>query len=115
MLHQPARLGGPGACEYRVRHRNGEYLWVDASAVPTRDKTGNIASIQVSVRDVTGRKAAEDTLRLHDRAIAASGSGIVIFRRDDMGIEYDNAAYSDMVELPEADLPGPRGPAGEDR
>lgn len=107
MLHQPALLGEPGACEYvRVRHRNGEYLWVDASAVPTRDKTGNIASIQVSVRDVTGRKAVEDTLRLHDRAIAASGSGIVIFRRDDLGIEYANAAYSDMVELPEADIPG---------
>ena len=111
MLHQPALLGGPGACEYRVRRRNGEYLWVDASAVPTRDKTGKIASIQVSVRDVTGRKAAEDTLRLHDRAIAASGSGIVIFRRGDFGIEYANAAYSDMVELPEADLPGQRWPA----
>lgn len=111
MLHQPALLGGPGACEYRVRHRNGEYLWVDASAVPTRDKTGNIASIQVSVRDVTGRKAAEDTLRLHDRAIAASGSGIVIFRRGDLGIEYANAAYSDLVELPEADIPGQRWPA----
>jgi PAS domain S-box-containing protein len=112
MLHQPALLGEPGECGYvRVRHRNGGYIWVDATAAPTRDEAGNIVSIQVSVRDVTGRKAAEDTLRLHDRAIAASGSGIVIFRRGDLGIEYANAAYSDIVELPEADLPGQRWPA----
>jgi len=107
MLHKPALLGEPGECGYvRLRHRNGEYIWVDASAVPTRDEIGNIVSIQVSVREVTARKQVEDELRLHDRALAASGSGIVIFRRGDLGIEYANAAYSDIAEVPEADMPG---------
>lgn len=111
-LYQPALLGEPGECGYvRVRHRNGEYIWVDASAAPSRDKTGSIVSIQVSVREVTARKQVEDELRLHDRALAASGSGIVIFRRSDLGIEYANAAYSDIVELPEADMPGQFWPA----
>ena len=110
-LHQPALLGATGACEYvRLRHRNGAYIWVDASAVPTRDETGRIASIQVSVRDVTARKRMEDALRLHDRAIAASGSGIVIIRRGDFAIEYANAAYADIVELPQADIRGKRWP-----
>lgn len=106
-LHRPALAGESGECGYlRLRHRNGGYRWMDAAATPTRDEAGRIVSIQVSVRDVTVRKQVEDTLRLHDRALAASGSGIVIFRRDDLGIEYANAAYADIVGVPEADIPG---------
>jgi len=105
-LHQPALLGEQAQCEYvRLRHKNGEYRWMDTSAVPTRDETGRIVSIQVSARDVTARKQVEDELLLHDRAIAASGSGIVIFRRDDLRIVYANAAYSNMVGLSEMDMP----------
>jgi PAS domain S-box-containing protein len=107
MLHQPALLGQPGACDYvRLRRRNGDYIWVDISAVPARDESGHISNIQVSARDVTARKRAEDALRLHDRALAASGSGIVIFRRDDLKIEYANAAYSGIVEWRKTDMPG---------
>lgn len=105
-LHQPAIRGEEAYCGYyRLRCKRGEYIWVDASAVPIRDASGHIAGMQVSSRDVTARKKVEDVLRLHDRAIAANGSGIVIFRREDLGIEYANAAFSSMVGLPEADLP----------
>lgn len=107
MLHQPALLGEPAKCDYvRLRHKNGEHVWVDASAVPSLDNIGLVGSIQVSVRNVTMRKQMEDMLRLHDRAFAASGSGIVIFRRDDLRIEHANAAYSHIVGVSEADLPG---------
>lgn len=107
MLHRPALRGASGECGYvRLRHHNGGYRWMDASAAPTRDEAGRIVGIQVTVREVTARKQAEDTLRLRDRALAASGSGIVIFRRGDLGIEYANAAYSDIVEVPEAEIPG---------
>ncbi len=110
-LQQPALLGEQAQCDYvRVRCRNGKYIWMDISAVPTRDESGHIVSIQVSARDVTARKQVEDELRLHDRAIAASGSGIVIFRRDDLRIVYANAAYSHMVGLPEPDMPGQTWP-----
>ena len=111
MLHRPALLGESGACEYvRMRHRNGEYIWAGATAAPSRDESGNIAGIQVSVRNVTARKQVEDALRLHDRAIAASGSGIVIVRRGDFAIEYANAAYSGIAELPLTEILGQRWP-----
>lgn len=107
MLHLPALLGEAAECEYiRLRQMNGKYIWADASAVPTRDELGQVVDIQVSFRNVTARKQVVDVLRLHDRAIAASGSGIVIFRRSDFVIEYANGAYSRMIGLPEADLPG---------
>lgn len=110
-LHQPALLGEAATCEYvRVRRRSGEYIWMDIAAVPTRNETGDIVSIQVSAREVTARKRVEDELRLHDRAIAASGSGIVIVRRDDFAIEYANAAYSGIVDLTQMDILGQRWP-----
>ncbi len=106
-LHQPALRGDEAHCEYyRLRHKSGEYIWVEASSVPIRDEDGHIIGGQISARNVTARKQAEDELRLHDRAIAASGSGIVIFRRDDLRIVYANTAYSHMVGLPEADIAG---------
>lgn len=104
-LHQPALRGELAHCDYyRLRCGSGEYIWVEASAVPTQDASGCIVGIQVTSRDVTARKLVEDTLRLHVRAIAASGSGIVIFRRDNLVIEYANAAYSAMAGLPETGL-----------
>lgn len=112
MLGQPVLRGESGECGYiRLRHRNGTYVWADASAVPTRDEAGRIQNIQVSVRDVTARKRVEDELRLHDRALAASGTGIVIFRRTDLAIEYANAAFAEIAELPEGGLTGQAWPA----
>jgi len=113
-LHQPALRGELAECEYvRVRCRSGQYIWVSISAVPTRDEDGRIINIQVSAHDVTARKEMEEELLLHDRALAASGSGIVIFRRDTHRIVYANAAYSHMVGQPEADIPGQVWPVFE--
>lgn len=106
-MRQSALLDDRAQCEYvRVRCRSGAYIWMDISTAAARDERGRIVSIQASARDVTARKQVEDTLRLHDRAIAASGSGIVIFRRADFGIEYANTAYAHLVELPGAELSG---------
>lgn len=104
-LRAPVLRGESGECAYvRLRHRNGKYIWADVSAAPTRDEAGRILNIQMSARDVTARKRMEDELRLHDRALAASGTGIVIFRRGDLVIEYANAAFAEIAELPEAGI-----------
>lgn len=101
-LHEPVLRGEACTCEYfRMRRKNNDYIWVDASAALSRDAAGQTVCIQVTVRDVTARKFAEDALLLHDRAIAASASGIVIFRRDDLQIEYANAAFAQIADLPE--------------
>lgn len=110
-LRTPVLRGETGECAYvRLRHRNGSYIWVDVTMVPTRDEAGRILNIQASVRDVTARKRMEDELRLHDRALAASGTGIVIFRRGDLAIEYANAAFADIAEFPAAGIAGQAWP-----
>lgn len=106
-LHEPALKGETGVCNYvRMRHKNDCYIHVDVTAAPFYNEAGRIVGIQSSFRDSSARKQVEDVLRLHNRAVAASASGIVIFQRDTLAIEYANAAFARLVELPETDLPG---------
>ncbi len=48
---------------YRVRHKDGRWVWVEAYANPARDPaTGEVVELIASVRDVTERKRFEDEL-----------------------------------------------------
>ncbi|MBL8155677.1 MAG: PAS domain S-box protein [Anaerolineae bacterium] len=47
----------------RVRHRNGSYVWLEASGSVVRQESGEIRSLIAVCRDVTARKLAEDALR----------------------------------------------------
>jgi PAS domain S-box-containing protein len=106
-LHEPALRGENGECDHvRLRCGNGAYVWTEMSTVPVRNTAGRIRNIQMSVRDVTARKRVEDELRLHGRALAASGTGMMIFRSTDRVIEYANAAFAEIVGLPQAAIPG---------
>jgi len=59
-----ARANGEAfACEYRVRHRDGRWLWVRDEAVPVRGGSGEIRAWQGVLHDVTARKEAEQALR----------------------------------------------------
>ncbi|MBZ0106803.1 MAG: PAS domain S-box protein [Sulfuricella denitrificans] len=100
-LHIPVLLGQTGRCDYfQLRRKNGGYIWAEAVASPMRNMSGSLTSIQVSLRDVSERKQMDDMLHLHDRALEADASGIAIFRRSDLVIEYANPAFASLVELP---------------
>lgn len=106
-LFVPALRGEAGHCEYvRLRGVEGGYIWAELSSVPVRDTTGYVRNVQVMMWDVTARKRIEDQLRLRDRALAASGTGMAIFRAQDRVIEYANAACAGIVEMPQAAIPG---------
>ncbi len=90
--------GGRTTSTYRLRHRDGTYVWVESNwvAVPV-DAAGVEAGVVAVVRDVTDRKRAEEALqaallraeraeaeaaRLHSRltdAIEAIPAGFVLF------------------------------------
>lgn len=50
------------AVEYRVRHREGHYIWVLDHAVALRDAEGTIIRVVGSTRDISDRKNAEAVL-----------------------------------------------------
>lgn len=67
------RSGAEGAMiECRIRRRNGEYFWVEASLRVVRDSvTGAPAEILNIVRDISERKRSEEELQQAYRALEA--------------------------------------------
>jgi two-component system sensor histidine kinase/response regulator len=53
----------PYDMEYRVRHREGHYLWIRARAKTLRDTQGRPIKTSGTVSDLTVRKQAEEALR----------------------------------------------------
>jgi PAS domain S-box-containing protein len=51
------------AVEYRIRHRDGHYIWVLDHAVALRDAAGTIVRVVGSTRDISDRKISEENLR----------------------------------------------------
>jgi PAS domain S-box-containing protein len=46
------------ACEYRVRHANGGYVWIWDHCILVRDRSGEVVRVVGSVLDITERKEA---------------------------------------------------------
>ena len=49
-------------CEYRVRHADGAYRWIEDRGVPVRNGAGQAVRLVGAVTDVTARKEGERTL-----------------------------------------------------
>jgi PAS domain S-box-containing protein len=50
-------------CEYRVRHSDGQYRWIEDRGVPVRDTPGRAVRLVGAVSDISERKAADQALR----------------------------------------------------
>ncbi len=53
---------GGGTIEYRFRHRDGRYIWIQDTFRVMRDEQGNPTEIVGSWADISGRKQAEEAL-----------------------------------------------------
>lgn len=63
---------GSGMTEYRVRKRNGEYIWVEASLRVFVDPATRVPIGTMNIiRDISGRKRVEQELRAANRALEA--------------------------------------------
>ena len=60
------------ACEYRVRHRDGQFVWIWDHCVLTRDRAGAITRVVGSVLDITERKEAEARLATSEHRFKAA-------------------------------------------
>jgi diguanylate cyclase (GGDEF)-like protein/PAS domain S-box-containing protein len=55
--------GNPVTAIYRLRHKQGHYVWMEAVARPIPSADGGATDIIFSGRDITGRVAAEQALQ----------------------------------------------------
>lgn len=49
--------------EYRYRHADGHYVWLESSGNPVLDEKGQLTGAVLSTRDITQRKQMEDAVR----------------------------------------------------
>ncbi len=91
-------LAGTGqtiTAEYRLRHKDGSYRWIDASAIVVRNEHGQACRLVGSHGDITARKEAEAAQRESEerfRAVLENMSeGVMLFNRQ-QNIFYQNAA-----------------------
>ncbi|WP_229747936.1 PAS domain-containing sensor histidine kinase [Marivita lacus] len=65
--------------EYRMRHRNGQWIWVlGRGGVADRDPEGRVRQIAGVLLDISARKALEAELGLRAAAVEASADAIMI-------------------------------------
>jgi PAS domain S-box-containing protein len=60
------------SCEYRVRHRSGNYVWIWDHCILVRDRGGVITRVVGTVLDITERKEAEARLAASEHRFKAA-------------------------------------------
>jgi PAS domain S-box-containing protein len=66
-------------CEYRVRHNDGQYRWIEDRGVPVRNASGRAVKLVGAVSDISARKAADEALReaLEQQTATAEVLGVI--------------------------------------
>jgi len=98
---------GDYGVERRFITKDGEELVGDVRLVRDKEEAGRAHLIAI-VQDITGRKLSEGTLRVYERALAATQNGIVITDEstDDHPIAYVNPAFLRITGYDAADVIG---------
>jgi PAS domain S-box-containing protein len=94
--------------QYRIIRCDGEIRWINDRAFPICDQEGNIYRIAGIAEDITQRKQIEETLKLQERAIAASNNGIIIAdaRIPEKSIIFVNTAFEKITGYSAAEVIG---------
>lgn len=95
--------------EYQVRGKDGITRWHSTSGIPIFDSQGEFKGYRGIGKDISKTKAAEEALRLRERAIEASSNGIIMIkasRQEDNPIIYANPAFERMSGYSEEEVIG---------
>jgi PAS domain S-box-containing protein len=91
---------------FRLRHRDGHWLWVEAVPSLLRDSDGTVTEIQLSTRDITDRKAREAETQQASRLEALGRLSAGLAHEINSPIQYvgDNSrflagAYQELITL----------------
>lgn len=61
----------PGKAEYRYRHKDGHYIWLESVGKPLFDEIGVVKGAIISTRDITERKQMEETIKENETSLRA--------------------------------------------
>ncbi|MDY6783686.1 MAG: PAS domain S-box protein [Cyanobacteriota bacterium] len=96
--------------QYETAHRakDGRAIALLFNAIPVCDESGTIVGTTGTATDITERKQAEERLRILERAIDASKSGILVTdpNAPDNPIVYVNSGFEQLTGYSEAEVVG---------
>ena len=98
--------------EYRIRHGDGQYRWIEDRGVPVRDSTGRAIRLVGAITDITERKESEQALRetsCFKEALLGDLNAVidtidygVLFMGPDLRARVVNRAFRQMWGIPDA-------------
>ncbi|HOJ69528.1 MAG TPA: PAS domain S-box protein, partial [Candidatus Hydrogenedentes bacterium] len=99
-IQRSERTMMPWRHEFRLRHRNGNWLWFLGQSIPSRDPDGGI-TWRGFLLDVTESRRLGDALRERERFLAslleALPIGVLVVRREDGRVALVNPGLAAMV------------------
>lgn len=103
-----ARRGAIEERQWTYIRKDGSSFPVQLSVTAWRDGQGQIAGFLGIGSDISDRKQAEETLKLRERAIAASNNGMIICdgKGSDLEVIYVNPAFEQMTGYTAAEVIG---------
>ena len=78
--------------EFRLRHKNGNYIWIRSRATALRDENGKALRMFGTHRDITDEKKSESEFKKLNQAIIQSPISVVITDKEGY-IEFFNPAF----------------------
>lgn len=97
------------SAEYRVRRKDGSYIWVSESGMASRDAAGNVLRMAGSATDITERKQAEKALRQSEdryRMLVETATEGIWLMDGEHTITFVNQAMADMLGYTPAEMIG---------
>jgi len=87
--HELALAGTATPVRYRIRHRSGNYIWLETLTKPIWDEAGHLIHLQTTSREVTDQVRMEQQLRhdaLHD-ALTRLPNRLLLMERLELAIK----------------------------
>ena len=102
-IHQAVQRGGAYRCEYRVRHADGSFRWVEANGRVELDAEGVAIRFPGILMDIESRRAAEaerDRMSTLLRTFAAAVPGVVYAKDRDGRMLVANHGTTRLIGKP---------------
>lgn len=91
--------------EFRMKHKNGYYVWIRSRATALRDENGRVVRMLGTHRDITEEKKSENEYKKLYQAIMQSPISVLITDKDGY-IEFFNPAFSKITGWKDQEILG---------
>ncbi len=91
--------------EFRLKHKNGHYIWIKSRATALRDENGKAIRMLGTHRDITEKKKSESEFKKLFQAIMQSPISVVITDKDGY-IEFFNPAFCKITGWKDQEILG---------